>query len=336
MKKVTRRSFMATTAGIGAAAILPHRASAAEYNYKLACDLVPTDIAMKLMKDACDQILKDSNGRLEIRLFPNSQLGGPAEELGQIKSGALELYFLSYGLLSSVVPAASIVNLAFVFDSQETAYKAIDGELGAFMKAEAAKVNMLLVSKANDTGFRQLITGDKAIREPKDLRGFKIRVPAVPVLTSLFQALGAAPTVVNTNELYTALQTKLVEGHENSLPLLLNYKGYEVQKHITWTNHSYDAWFVMAGRGAWERLPPDLRAIAQKNFDDAMAKHRVESVNMQKSAEEFLKGKGLTFITPEKGAFRTALGQTDFYKTWKTKFGNDAWAAIERSTGLTL
>ncbi len=171
------------------------------------------------------------------------------------------------------------------------------------------------------------------IMDPKDMKGFKIRTPQSPYLVSLFAALGASPTPLPFPDLYSALQTGLVDGQDNPLDLVASFKFYEVQKYCTITNHSWDAWVPVANRRAWERLPEDLRNTVSRNFNKAAELQRKDSDLQHAAVQTELVKKGMQFHTPAPGLFRDALRRTDFYPQWKAKLGDEAWAALERSVG---
>ena len=115
------------------------------------------------------------------------------------------------------MPAAGIVNTGFAFPDYDTVWQAMDGDLGTYVRAQIAKRGIMTASRVWDNGFRHVTSSTRAIRTPEDLHGFKIRVPPAAMLTSLFKALDAGPSPINFNELYSALQTKVVEGQENPL-----------------------------------------------------------------------------------------------------------------------
>jgi TRAP-type C4-dicarboxylate transport system substrate-binding protein len=189
------------------------------------------------------------------------------------------------------------------------------------------------MSRPWDNGFRQVTTSTKPIKGPDDLRGVKLRVPAAPMLSSLFSALGASPTPINFNEVYSALQTRLVEGQENPLAIIATARLYEVQKYCSASNHVWDAYWILGNRKAVERLPKDLQAIVFREFDRSANDERADTAALSKSLRTELQGKGLQFVDVDKKAFKAALAKTSYYKDWRAKFGEEAWKLLEGSTG---
>jgi tripartite ATP-independent transporter DctP family solute receptor len=209
----------------------------------------------------------------------------------------------------------------------------MDGELGNYIRAQIGKSGIVSVSKVWDNGFRQISSSTRALRAPADLKGFKIRVPQAPMLTSLFKALDAGPAPINFNELYSALQTGVVEGQENPLPIIATAKLYEVQKYISLTSHVWDGYWILGNRAAWERLPADIRAIVTREFEKAAMLQRADIAKLSSSLRDDLKTKGITFIDVDRESFRGALAKTSFYHDWKSKYGDEAWSLLEKSVG---
>jgi tripartite ATP-independent transporter DctP family solute receptor len=201
------------------------------------------------------------------------------------------------------------------------------------VRGQIEKVGLLTMSKPWDNGFRQITTSSKPINSPDDLRGLKLRVPSAPMLSTLFTALGASPTPINFNEVYSALQTKLVEGQENPLAIIATARLYEVQKYCSLTNHVWDAYWILGNRKAVDRLPKDIQEIVFREFDKSANDERADIAALSKSLRGDLQAKGLQFVEPDKKAFKATLAKTSFYKDWRGKFGEEAWKLLEESTG---
>jgi tripartite ATP-independent transporter DctP family solute receptor len=334
MHTITRRRLLVAGAATLSGAATTRRAHAAEFNYKLGLELREDEPLARRMREACKAIAAETNGRLQIQAFPNGQLGNAAETLSQLRSGSLQFLTSSFGILSSVVPSAGLPTLGFVFDGYEKLWPAIDGELGTFVAREAEKRGELVVLKGvHDIGFRHVTSNRRFMLEPKDLKGFKIRTPPSPFLTSLFSALGAAPTPIPFGDLYTSLQTGTVDGQENPLTIVDSFKFYEVQKFCTLTSHTWDGWVPVANRRAWEKLPDDIRQIVLRHFADAAVQQRRDIAALNASVQASLQKKGMQFQAPAAGAYRSALQTSPFYAQWKAKIGEEGWAVLERAVG---
>ena len=331
--QITRRALLAASAAVPLCGMLTKRASAAEFNYKLATGQDPTHPVNTRAQEAIDRIREATSGRLDIKLFPANQLGSDTDLLTQVRNGSVEFFNLSASILATFAPVAGIVNTGFAFPNYDAVWQAVDGDLGAYIRAQIAKTPILTVSKIWDNGFRHITSSTREIRAPEDLKGFKIRVPPAPILTSLFKALDAGPAPINFNEVYSALQTKVVEGQENPLPIIATTRLYEVQSSCSLTGHVWDGYWILGNKRAWERLPQDVRDAATREFDRSAADQRADVARLSDSLRQDLTAKGLQFIEVDREPFRNALAKTTFYKDWKGKFGNEAWAHLEKVAG---
>jgi TRAP-type transport system periplasmic protein len=330
-----RRDFLKMTAA-GAAAAVPFGsayAQKAEFTYKYANNLPVTHPMNIRGKEMAEAIRAETRGRVDIQVFPNNQLGSDTDMLSQLRSGAIEFFTLSGLILSTLVPATSITGIGFAFANYDAVWKALDGELGAYVRAQISKAGIVPMDKIWDNGFRQITSSSKPINTADDLKGFKIRVPVSPLWTSMFKALEAAPASINFAETYSALQTKIVDGQENPLAIIQTAKLYEVQKYCSITNHMWDGFWFLANGKAWEKLPPDLRAIVAKHVNAAGEKERDDVAKLNASLQKELTDKGLVFNQAKSDTFRDKLRKAGFYQEWKGKYGNEAWALLEKSSG---
>ena len=199
--------------------------------------------------------------------------------------------------------------------------------------SRSALIGLVAFDKMWDNGFRQITTSNKPINEPSDLKGLKLRVPVSPLFTSMFRALGTAPTAINFVEVYTALQTKLVDGQENPLALIEAAKFYEVQKYCSLTGHMWEGFWMVANRKNWEQLPQDLRDTTARLLNAGAVKQRDDMAKLNTTLEAQLKEKGLVFNTVDKKPFQQALKAGGFYGEWRQKYGEEPWKILERYSG---
>ena len=336
MLRIGRREFIrgVTATTISTLGIPARRANAAaEFVFKVGTDIPATHPINVRLSEAIPKILEESNGKLEVRLFPNNQLGGDTDMLSQLRSGALEMFLLSGNILSTLVKPTSLFGVAYAFPDYDHVWKGLDGDLGAYLRNVVAKVNLHALDKLWDNGFRQITTSTKPITGPDDLKGFKIRVPVSPMWSSLFRSLGASPTAINFSEVYSALQTKIVDGQENALPLIDIAKLYEVQKYVSITNHMWDGFFFLVNGAAWHRLAPQLQDVLARNMNGAAIKQRADMVKLNQTVEDRLKLRGMVFNRTDPAPFRATLSKSGHYKQWKETFGNEAWALLEKYSG---
>lgn len=283
--------------------------------------------------EAAEKIKTATGGDLEIRIFPNNQLGGDTDMLNQVRSGAIDFFTPSALVIATLVPAAPINAVGFAFSGYDKVWAAMDGDLGGFIGAEIEKVGLHMMRTVWDNGFRQLTTSGKPVATPEDLAGIKIRVPVSQLSISLFQALGAAPTSMQFSEVYTALQTKVVDAQENPLPIIQTAKLYEVQKYGMLTNHIWDGYLFVASGKTWYRLPEAMRKIAEDALNEAGRKQRDDIAGLNASLQAELEAKGMVFSRPDPAPFREVLKKAGFYVQWREKFGDEAWTRLEKYVG---
>lgn len=319
---------------IGAPAILPGKALAApEYRYKFANNFPLGHPMNNRMEEARDRIAEETDGRFELQIFPNNQLGSDTDTLNQVRSGAVEFFTLSGIILSSLVPVASINGMGFAFANTDQVWEAMDGELGAYIRSQIMDARLHVMDNIFNNGFRQITTSTGPIESPADLQGLKIRVPVSPLWTSMFQSLGCAPTSINWNEVYTALQTGIVDAQENPLSTIDVGKLYEVQQYCSLTNHMWDGFWMLANQRAWNRLPDDLQEIVSRNINEAALAQRADLDQLNATLRESLEEQGLQFNEPDTSAIREHLREANFYSEWRDAYGEEAWSLLEKVTG---
>jgi TRAP-type transport system periplasmic protein len=330
--KLTRREFGCGVAAAATSSAISSKTSA-QPSLKLGTAFPATHPASTRMIEACEAINKESAGAINIEVFANSQLGSENAMESQVRSGVLEFMTTSGVVLQGVSLAAGINGVAFVFKDYPDVWPAMDGELGAYIRAAADKVGLFIFEKTLDNGYRNVTTSNRPINTVADLKGLKIRVPPTPLWSSMFAALGASPTSIALAELYSALQTKIVDAQENPLVQIETVKVYEVQKYCSMTGHVWDGNWIVANKRFWSGLPEEKKKIISKHFDDAAIKQRVDVERLNKELVSTLEQKGLIFNYPDKAQFREALEKAGFYTEWKKKFGPEAWAKLEQYAG---
>ncbi len=334
---ITRRSMLIGAAAVPLVSTIRYAgAQAAEFNYKYANNLPLAHPMNVRAQEAVDKIREATGGRVAIQIFPNNQLGADTDMLSQVRSGGVEFFTLSPLILSTLVPNASISGIGFAFPGYDQVWPAMDGELGQYVRGEIEKANLVVMEKIWDNGFRQITSSTKPIESAADLQGFKIRVPVSPLWTSMFTAFEAAPASINFAEVYSALQTGVVDGQENPLAIISTAKLYEVQKFCSMTNHMWDGFWFLANKAAWEALPEELRGVVAENINAAGVLEREDVAALNASLKDDLTSNGMTFNEPDPASFRQKLAEGGFYAEWKGKYGDEAWAILEKAVGTTL
>nr|WP_198981832.1 TRAP transporter substrate-binding protein [Herbaspirillum sp. ASV7] len=332
-----RRRFL-RQAGAGCAALAAGlhagQAQAAEFTLKYGNNLPMTHPMNVRAKEMAEKIAAESRGRVDLQVYSNGQLGTDTDMLSQVRSGAIDFFTISPEVLGTLVSAGQISGVGFAFRDYEQVWAAMDGDLGGYVRKEiAARTSLFAFEKCWDNGYRQVTTSTRPIVTPEDFKGMKLRVPPSPLATSLFRGFDAAPTSINFAEVYSALQTRIVEGQENPLAVISTVKFYEVQKFCSMTNHVWSGFWFMGNKKSFERLPKDLQEIVTRNINEAGLKQRIDVKALNASLVADMKAKGLQFNDIDNAAFRAKLRGAGFYAEWHKKFGDDAWALLEKVTG---
>jgi len=333
---MTRREFGTAMAAAGLAAATPMRyvfAQDAQFKLKYGTAFPADHPGAIRIKEAADAIRKDTGGKVDLQVFPQSQLGSEPDMIQQTRAGAIDFMSTAGTNLQTLVPTAGINGVAFAFKDYATVWAAMDGDLGGYVRRAIEKVNLYALDKVLDNGYRNITTSSKQINSPDDLKGLKIRVPAIPMWVSMFKALGAAPTALPFGELYSALQTKVVDGQENPLALIQSAKLYEVQKYCALTGHTWDGHFIFGNAKKFQALPKEVQATLIKNLDAAALKEREDIARLNKDAEAQLTKAGITFNRPDTAPFRALLKSSGFYTEWKGKYGPEVWGILEKYSG---
>src|ERR1700722_17688397 len=307
MSSLSRRSFVAVASAAGTLASLRPASAARRYVIKFGVDLAPDHPTTLHAIAASKEIMAATGGAVGVQVFPNSQLGNDTNMLAEVRSGAIQMMAIGDNILATLVPTAAIDNVGFAFKDTKTAWKALDGTVGDIVRVDIERIGLHPMKMVWDEGFRQITTSNKPINTPEDLHGFKIRVPPSPISESLFQSLGASPVSLNLSELYTALQTGVVQGQENPLSNISTQKFYEVQRYCSVTNHMWVGYWLLMKDDFWASLPVKYQTIVENAFNRQAPLQRADSDALNNSLQVKLTQGGLLFNTPDITPFRAVL-----------------------------
>ena len=327
-----RRAFAAAAApvvfGIGRS-----QAQTAEFAFKFGNNVPATYPLNVRVTQAADRIRAATNGRFDLQIFPAGQLGTDTDMLSQVRSGAIDFYTASGLVLSTLVPLTAINALGFAFKDYTQVWPAMDGKLGAVIRAKIDAAGLHAIDRIFDIGFRQVSSSTHPITDPDSFKGFKIRIPPSQLGVSMFRALGASPATLNFAEAYTALQTHVVDGQENPLSIIDTAKFFEVQKYVSMTNHMWDGYWMLCNRRSWNGLPDDISAVVSRELNRAADEDRTDIAALDASLKAKLEAHGMLFNTPDPEPFRAILKRDGFYDQWRKTFGDEAWDVMESYVG---
>ncbi|MCP1495633.1 tripartite ATP-independent transporter DctP family solute receptor [Pseudomonas migulae] len=248
----------------------------------------------------------DSNGKLTFKMFAGGVLGSEKEVIEQMQVGAIQMARVSLGIVGPVVPDVNVFNMPFVFRDQAHMRKVIDGEVGDEILDRITKSEFNLVALAwMDGGTRNIYT-KKPVRKLEDLKGMKIRVQGNPMFIETINAMGGNGIAMDTGEIFSALQTGVIDGAENNPPTLLEHNHYQNAKFYSLTGHLILPEPIVMSKITWEKLTPEQQILVKKTAKAAQAQERTLWDAKSASSEEKLKAAGVEFITVDKKPFYEA------------------------------
>jgi tripartite ATP-independent transporter DctP family solute receptor len=300
-----RRFAMA--AGAAACVALPGTALAAESMVLKAADVHPEGYPnVVAMEHLGDKLSKATNGRLKIQMYPNMVLGGEKEMIEQAQVGALQIARISLGPVGSVVPEVNVFNMPFVFRDEAHMRKVIDGPIGDEILKKITDSNVKLVALGwMDGGTRNLYT-KKPIHNMEDLKGVKIRMMGNPLFVDTMNAMGGNGISMGMNELYSALQTGVVDGAENNPPTYFTQNHYQVAKYYNLTGHLIIPEIFVFSKVSWDKLSKDDQALIRKLSKEASLEQRKLWDERVADNVAKLKAAGVEFVVVDKKIFYDA------------------------------
>lgn len=263
----------------------------------------PTVVAMenlgKKLEDATD-------GELKYRMFSGGVLGSEKEVVEQLQIGAVQMTRVSLGTLGPVVSDVNAFNMPFVFRDHEHMRKVIDGEIGQELLDKITESEFNMVGLAwMDGGVRNLYTKEP-VRKIEDLQGMKIRVIGNPLFIDTLNAMGAQGVAMDTGEIFSALQTGVIDGAENNPPTMLEHNHFRNAKHYTLTGHLILPEPIVMSKTAWNKLTPEQQELVKTYAREAQQEERKLWDEKSASSEEKLKAAGVEFIEVDKKPFYDA------------------------------
>ena len=261
---------------------------------------------------AIEQFKKDveaaTNGKVIIEVFPAMQLGGAQENVTQVRAGTIMMTWVGMAFLSRTVPELEAVSLPFLFPNREVAYKVMDGPIGALIDQKLADKGFIALGFM-ELGAREVTNSVRPIKTMADLKGLKIRLQPNETHLATFRALGANPIAMDIREVYSAMEQKVIDGHENPYALIYDSRFFEVQKYVSNTAHFFDFIAVVANRKKFEALPADQQQAIKTAMQKAVATQRAGAAKADAQALVELQKKGMQYdVMPpaEREAMRKA------------------------------
>jgi len=266
-----------------------------DHQYNIGCEILN------------DLLQAKTDGRIQIQVFPNAQLGAEREAIEGVIMGSIDMTTVTMdGAVPAWVPDTAVMSIPYLFDSKEDAYNALDNYIGPMLETKYEEAGLKCLGFM-ELGFRHFTNNKRPIHTASDMKGLIIRVQEAPIWFGLCDTLGAVATPVAINELYTALQQGVVDGQENPLGTIVTSKFYEVQKYVTLDGHTYGAGSIFMNKNRWDSLSETDQKIIQECIDEMIPLQRDKVTKMEDEYKKILRESG-TIIDeePDISSFVTA------------------------------
>ncbi|MDV6318030.1 TRAP transporter substrate-binding protein [Chromohalobacter sp. HP20-39] len=289
------------SAVIGSSILAVPFATAADYTLKFGHLANEEHIWNKAAERFQQIVEKKSNGRIDVQIFPNEELGTEMEMINSIQLGTADMTITGESL-QNWAPKAAMMAVPYAFRDSEHMRKAVEGEIGKEIEAQIKAQTGLVPIAWFERGPREL-TSNRPIKKPSDLNGLRLRVPNVPLFVDTWQALGAKPTPMAFSEVFTALQQGTIDAQENPLSLIESASFDEVQDYVNMTDHVRSWIYVVIGKQKLESMPEDLQKIVLDAADKMQNYEEKLFAEDQKRLRNALEDAGMTFVDVDQEAF---------------------------------
>lgn len=280
------------TTALVAALSLAGMAAEAQTALRLAHAAPETDLQQNLALFFKEQLEERSGGEITVTIFPQGQLGNDAAMVDGTRSGIIDVVMTGLNNLTGLVPAAGAFELPFMFPSRADAYAVLDGELGQGISAEFTNHGLQMLGYP-ENGYRNMTNNRGPITTPADVAGLQMRVNNSKALGDMFQLLGATPQQLPVAELYTALETGVVDAQDHPIGIVQSFKFDEVQDYLSLTQHAYSALALAMNLNKFNGLSEEQQALVMEVAAEAVAMQRELAQEREEEILADLASKGM-------------------------------------------
>ncbi|WGE89073.1 TRAP transporter substrate-binding protein [Actinobacillus arthritidis] len=270
-----------------------------------------------------DELLKDkTKGEIKLKLFPDSTLGNAQTMISGVRGGTIDIEMSGSPNFTGLEPKLNVIDIPFIFKDREHVYKVLDGEIGQGLLQDLEKQGLKGLAFW-DVGFRAFSNSKHAVNKPEDIKGLKVRTNQNPMYIKAFSLLGGNPVPMPLSELYTALETRAVDAQEHPIGIFWSAKLYEVQKHLSLTNHGYTPLIVVMNKAKFDGLTPELQKAVLDATKEAGQFQRDLNVKNEKDIIEKLRKAGVEVIEQVDNAPFKAAIEAEVRKDFIEKHGKE-------------
>ncbi len=265
------------------------------------------------------EILENSGQNVEVQIFANSQLGGERELAESMQLGTLDIAIIP-GVIGNFSDELGVLDMPYLFESKEHAYKILDGEIGQKLAQNLPNTSGFRLLSYWENGYRNMTNSRRSIKTPQDVAGLTIRVPENSVYQAFFEELGANVVAISFSELYTSLSQKTVDGQENPVALIATNKLYETQPYLSLTEHFYGPAHVCISEKSWQGYSEELHELITSAAEEAREFEREKMAELESTYVKQIEDAGTEIIEVDKSLFTDAAEKT--YARFETQYGD--------------
>lgn len=267
----------------------------------------------------------ESDGSLKVTVFPNAKLGDERTLLESLRMGVVDAAIITGGPIVNFMPRFGVFDLPFLFRDSAHAYAVLDGPIGQGMLDDMEQFSWKGLAYG-ERGFRNLTNSVKPVAVPEDMEGLKIRLMQNPIYVDTFKELGANAVPMAWTEALTALQQRTIDGQENPLNVIVSFKLYESQKHLSITRHAYAPNVIMMSMSTWKKLTPEEQQAVLNGAKAGAKANRDLDNEKEEEWMAFLADQGMEIVKPDLAVFRDAVAP--IYVKYGDQFGEGTVQAI--------
>jgi len=317
-------------ATLGAAALALAQSASADWILTFAHAHPVADSQHLAAERFAEQVSRRTEGEVSVRIFPNGQLGNDPGMIAGVRGGTIDIELSGNPYFSGLIGEFNVLDLPFLFENQDEAHRVLDGRVGqALLDRMTAKGIKGLAFW--EIGFRNLTNSRRPVENASDIKGLKLRTTPNPAHILAFKALGANPVPLPFAELFTALETRTVDGQENPVTLIRSANLYSVQEYLSLTAHAYTAAPLIMNRAKFDGLPAEYRrVIVEEALAAARYQRRLNSERVDRDLA-FLKAQGMKVVDrPDRESMRAVVEQP-VREAFVAKYGPELLDAVEQA-----
>lgn len=274
------------------------------------------------------KVKERTQGAIEVQVFPSNQLGNDNTMIAGVRGGTIDIAMSGNPYFTGIEPKLNVLDLPYLFDNGAHVAKVLDGPIGRSLLNELETRQMKGLAFW-EIGFRSLANSRRPVNKAEDIKGLKLRTTPNPAHIKAFQLLGASPQPMPFAEVYSALETKAIDGHENPPSVMLSTKMFEVQKYLSLTKHAYTASIVVMNKARFDALKPEYQQILLQEATNAAVFQRDLNAKGETAALAELRKSGMQIVENPDTAGIKKIVADETRKLFIEKNGDELLKAID-------